>query len=559
MVDVQNAHTEWLSYKESIVEVLAEILEVVDRPVASYSCEIAADLLRCVGLAQESHIVIQTWPIFGSLTVDVVACTSMPLMDILPLLEEKLEDSRTVPRMSWAQKVRGSFGDVVDRTLSEAGVGRMDVSKYRVASVTSNFQHIHVWDMQRPGLPRSSDPASRNQQSLYGLDGPLDRIVYLDDTSQSRRFGDAGYHETLVHPVMFAHENPVRVAIIGGGEGATLREVLKHKTVQEVVMIEIDEVMVNVSREYLPEWSYCGNLVGSAASCFDDPRTHVYFEDAIAWFTNHFLDAKSLNPNDQFDIVIMDALDPSTVVAFSDVLYKSNDLVLALYNSLSSDGLFVIQCGQSSHVTDPPVTHLQDDQLHTLLSNFEAVGFESIQEYDEIHGGFEAPWSFLAVMKNRESRDKWFRNQAEVDWSIRARAMQTLNDDSPFRYFDGATMMGWKYSNKVEEGLHCRLNPVPFGCPGYRSSAEGWESRVYTLPGNLTQGSHRVLEDWENHPYIDPTVTRLIGELSQATNLDRWGAVTDLVRQCEICRAVSIDNCLLVPHDRVWRNVCIVI
>jgi spermidine synthase len=350
---------------------------------------------------------------------------------------------------------------------------------------------------------------------------------------------------------MFAHDNPVRVAIIGGGEGATLREVLKHNTVEKVIMIEIDEVMVNVSREFLPEWSYCGNLVGSAVSCFDDPRTEVHFEDAIAWFTDHFLDDEALDPKDQFDIVIMDALDPSTVVAFSDVLYKSNDLVLSLYNSLTKNGLFVIQCGQSSHATDPPVTHLQDDQVHTLVSNFEAVGFESMQKYDEAHGGFEAPWSFLAVMKSIASRDTWFRNEAEVEWSIRARASQTLNGDSPFRYFDGSSMMGWKYSNRVEEGVHCRLDPVPFGCDESGSSPGGWESLVDALLGNLTQGSHRAVEDWKTRVYIDPSVTRLVRDLSQATNLDRWAAVADLLRESEICRSVSTRIGLRVPHDQI--------
>lgn len=129
-----------------------------------------------------------------------------------------------------------------------------------------------------------------------------DRIVFLDGVLQSRRSGDAAYHEALVHPGMFAHPNPKRVAIIGGGEGATLREVLKHSTVKKVVMIEIDEEMVRLSREFLPEWSDCSMIDGSAQSCFDDPRAETYFVDAFEWFT-------SQDDNmDPFDIIIMDAL-----------------------------------------------------------------------------------------------------------------------------------------------------------------------------------------------------------------------------------------------------------
>jgi spermidine synthase len=137
----------------------------------------------------------------------------------------------------------------------------------------------------------------------------LDRIVFLDGVMQSRRSGDAPYHEALVHPAMFTHKNPKRVAIIGGGEGATLREVLKHNTVEKVVMIEIDELMVKVSKEFLPDWNDCSNLVGSRANCFDDPRSQVFFEDAFKWFIDRFSDDGELKGTEEpFDVIIMDAL-----------------------------------------------------------------------------------------------------------------------------------------------------------------------------------------------------------------------------------------------------------
>ena len=134
-----------------------------------------------------------------------------------------------------------------------------------------------------------------------------DRIVYLDGVLQSRRSGEAAYHETLIHPSMFAHKNPKRVAIIGGGEGASLREVLKHKTVENVTMIEIDRIMVDVSRKYIPSWSDCSELEGSAESCFDDPRVEVQYRDAFAWFIDNFPPGKPplIEP---FDVIVMDAL-----------------------------------------------------------------------------------------------------------------------------------------------------------------------------------------------------------------------------------------------------------
>lgn len=149
--------------------------------------------------------------------------------------------------------------------------------------------------------------ADNSYESLHPELFRPDRIVFLDGVMQSRRSGDAAYHEALVHPGMFLHENPKRVAIIGGGEGATLREVLKHNTVEKVVMIEIDEKMVKLSREYLPQWSDCSMLEGSVGNCFDDPRVELYCEDAFAWFIDRFSGDKK-NSVEPFDVIIMDAL-----------------------------------------------------------------------------------------------------------------------------------------------------------------------------------------------------------------------------------------------------------
>ena len=93
--------------------------------------------------------------------------------------------------------------------------------------------------------------------------------------------------------------------------GATLREALKHKDVTKVKMIEIDEIMVQFSRENLPAMSDCSDFVGSAGWCGDDDRAEIYYEDAAAWITNRFSESKidSLEyQEDPFDVLIMDAL-----------------------------------------------------------------------------------------------------------------------------------------------------------------------------------------------------------------------------------------------------------
>ena len=199
------------------------------------------------------------------------------------------------------------------------------VSLEKVASVETDFQKIEIVDeadfdaQNRIAHAMEIDPQ-------YLKDSPKlfmpDRAIYMGGVVQSRGRYDAAYHETLVHPGMLQHPHPKRVAIIGGGEGATLREVLKHNTVEEVVMIDIDPGIMEMARQHLPQWSDCGFLLtskdkGSSTSCFDDERATVYAEDAIQWFLDRFLpqmeeqDDSDDDKNDvypKFDVIIMDAL-----------------------------------------------------------------------------------------------------------------------------------------------------------------------------------------------------------------------------------------------------------
>jgi spermidine synthase len=177
-----------------------------------------------------------------------------------------------------------------------------------VTSVRSDFQKIDIYDSFYRELQLSKESALKTDPTYMKLHPELfrpDRILFLDDVTQSTREGDAAYHESLTHPSLFSHDNPKRVAIIGGGEGATLREVLKHNTVEKVVMIEIDQLIMDVSRHHLPEWIDCSNLVGSSSCCFDDPRAEIYAEDAFQWFIDRYEEDTGALP---FDIIIMDAL-----------------------------------------------------------------------------------------------------------------------------------------------------------------------------------------------------------------------------------------------------------
>jgi spermidine synthase len=75
-----------------------------------------------------------------------------------------------------------------------------------------------------------------------------------------------------VHPVMLAHPNPKRVALLGFEDGAIIRELLKHKSVEEVVLLEYDEVLLNMTMKHFPEYYNCTFLGNQKSNCMDDPR-----------------------------------------------------------------------------------------------------------------------------------------------------------------------------------------------------------------------------------------------------------------------------------------------
>ena len=99
------------------------------------------------------------------------------------------------------------------------------------------------------------------------------------------------YHEMIAHVPLFVHPNPRRVLVIGGGDGGTVREVVKHRSVERVVLVEIDEMVVAACRAHIP----------SVATSFDDPRLELRLEDGVKYVAD---------TGERFDVVIIDSTDP---------------------------------------------------------------------------------------------------------------------------------------------------------------------------------------------------------------------------------------------------------
>jgi len=162
---------------------------------------------------------------------------------------------------------------------------------------------------------------SRFQEIAVFETDQMGRMLVLDDVTMLTESDEFAYHEMIAHVPMMTHPNPSRVLVIGGGDGGTIREVLKHPGVSEVHLCEIDEEVVAVSRKFLP----------SLASGFDDPRVRCFYEDGALFVKKH---------PESYDVIIVDSTDPvgPGQVLFQPPFYRD------MKRALTREGVAVTQC-----------------------------------------------------------------------------------------------------------------------------------------------------------------------------------------------------------------------
>jgi len=146
------------------------------------------------------------------------------------------------------------------------------------------------------------------------------RVMVLDGVIQSTERDEFAYQEMLAHIPLFSHPNPQKVLVIGGGDGGILREIEKHPQVKEIIICEIDEGVIDISKKYLP----------FLAKGFDDPRVTVKIMDGA-----EFMEANQ----DSFDVIITDSSDP---IGPASVLFET-PFYIAMHKSLRDGGIVSTQ------------------------------------------------------------------------------------------------------------------------------------------------------------------------------------------------------------------------
>ena len=232
----------------------------------------------------------------------------------------------------------------------------------------------------------------------------LGRSLVLDGKTQSTEVDEYIYHEALVHPAMLLHPNPRSVFIGGGGEGATLREVLAHKSVERAVMVDLDPQVVQLCRQYLPNHS---------RGAFDDPRVELRHQDARGYL---------VDCQESFDIIVLDLVDPlEGGTAYTLYTREFYEIARA---KLNAGGLLVTQSG--------PASLLNYTECFTAIVNTLSSLSPGVLPYTVYIPSFVTLWGFTIAFTDQEQD----YCPEEVDGLI-AQRLKT-----PLRFYDGVTHRG---------------------------------------------------------------------------------------------------------------------
>ena len=211
-----------------------------------------------------------------------------------------------------------------------------------------------------------SDQSLFQKVEILDSDSALGKILTLDDLMMTTEGDEYFYHEMIAHIPMMNHKEPKTVLVIGGGDGGTVREVLKHDTVEKVVLCEIDGMVIDACKKYLP----------TIARELNNPKVEILVEDAIEYIKTK---------KNEFDIVLIDSTDPMGPGEglFTEEFYTN------VKKSLKKGGIVAAQ-------SESPVVNKEEiKKMYTLLKKVFPITSTFTSPIPTYPGGYWA-WAFCS-------------------------------------------------------------------------------------------------------------------------------------------------------------------
>jgi spermidine synthase len=269
-------------------------------------------------------------------------------------------------------------------------------SKWFIETTTSFEGHVHAIARTIVEVRTKFQHVEILQTAAYG------KVLVLDGRIQSSQGDEFIYHEALVHPGMLATEAAPRNAlVIGGGEGATLREILRYPSVTRAVMVDIDQEVVELCKDHLPEMH---------RGSFDDPRTELRHEDARAYLEK---------TKDRFDLITVDLVEP--LEEGPARMLFTREFYALVRDRLTPGGTMTMQAG---------MTKLGELGFFTTIHRTLREVFPVVAAYQSFVSCFGTPWGFIVASKKV---DPARLGAQAVDKLVNERVKGTLE------YWDGVT------------------------------------------------------------------------------------------------------------------------
>ena len=195
------------------------------------------------------------------------------------------------------------------------------------------------------------------------------RMMLLDGLVMCTERDEFVYHDMICHPALFTHPDPKQVLVIGGGDGGSIREIVKHKGVELATLCEIDGLVIDKSVELLP--SMACEIDGS------NPRVKLHVDDGLAYIRAH---------QNEFDVIMVDSTDPigPAVGLFEEDFYR------LVFGALKEDGIMIAQ-------SESPFYHAEIQK--NMYGNLRAV-FPIVEMYQAFIPTYPSGlWSFAFASK----------------------------------------------------------------------------------------------------------------------------------------------------------------
>ena len=263
-----------------------------------------------------------------------------------------------------------------------------------------NFNPTSYWYLDK--IRESSFFGIEYTRCLFDQNSPYQNIkiletkgfgnmLIIDDYVMSCEKDEFIYSEMISHVPLFSHPDPQEILIIGGGNGATAREVLKHKNINKCTIVEIDELVISASKKYLK----------TASVAFEDPKLDLHIENGADFVKKY---------KEFFDIIIVDnSVNSPSAVLFSRAFYEN------AYRALKKEGIIVTN--YFNFLYDP---NRHKSALNKVKnSGFKKAGFYSFNNISQPPGA----WSFLFASKKPHPIENF-------------EPLRIKNSDISFRYYN---------------------------------------------------------------------------------------------------------------------------